>query len=178
MSPPKTSQNSKEFAQLLKLYIDRKPKKVLEIGTHEGGTFYYWLRCATPNTIVGSIDEQRIEPERYNEWLAPGADYNYITCKSNDLGAYHFAKELGQLDWLFIDGGHSYDEIKHDFETYSPLVVPGGIIALHDIYSYSPYNSSVDYYWAKIKRLYQSEEILEFNKETGILGPGIGVIFI
>ncbi|WP_276480584.1 class I SAM-dependent methyltransferase [Paraflavitalea pollutisoli] len=35
-------------------------------------------------------------------------------------------------DFIFIDGDHSYDGIKKDWEQYSLKVRPGGIIALHD----------------------------------------------
>ena len=33
---------------------------------------------------------------------------------------------------LWIDGDHSYEMVKQDFEKWSPFVVEGGIIALHD----------------------------------------------
>ena len=38
-----------------------------------------------------------------------------------------------KLDFLFIDGDHSYDGVKADFEMYAPMVRPGGLIAFHDI---------------------------------------------
>src|SRR6202021_3047068 len=38
-----------------------------------------------------------------------------------------------KLDYLFIDGDHTYDGVKRDFEMYSPLVRSGGMIAFHDI---------------------------------------------
>lgn len=34
---------------------------------------------------------------------------------------------------LFIDGDHSYQASKMDFAMWSPFVVPGGIIAFHDV---------------------------------------------
>jgi len=34
---------------------------------------------------------------------------------------------------LFIDGEHSYEAVKADFELWSPFVVEGGIIAFHDV---------------------------------------------
>jgi glycosyltransferase involved in cell wall biosynthesis len=37
---------------------------------------------------------------------------------------------------LFIDGEHSYDASKKDFELWSPFVVSGGYIAFHDIDNY------------------------------------------
>lgn len=38
-----------------------------------------------------------------------------------------------QIDILFIDGDHSYDGCKKDYEKYEPFVKPGGIIIMHDI---------------------------------------------
>lgn len=37
-----------------------------------------------------------------------------------------------EADFIFIDGDHSYNGIKNDWELYSKKIVPGGIIALHD----------------------------------------------
>ena len=37
------------------------------------------------------------------------------------------------LDFLFIDGDHSYDGVRQDYESYAPLVRPGGLIGFHDI---------------------------------------------
>ncbi len=34
---------------------------------------------------------------------------------------------------LFIDGDHSYEASREDFECWEPFVVPGGLIAFHDI---------------------------------------------
>jgi predicted O-methyltransferase YrrM len=36
-------------------------------------------------------------------------------------------------DFLFIDGDHTYQGVKQDFQMYSPLVKKGGIVAFHDI---------------------------------------------
>jgi predicted O-methyltransferase YrrM len=36
------------------------------------------------------------------------------------------------IDFIFIDGDHSYEGIKRDWEDWSVKVKPGGIIALHD----------------------------------------------
>jgi cephalosporin hydroxylase len=37
-----------------------------------------------------------------------------------------------KIDFLFIDGDHSYKCVKADYDNYSPLVRKGGIIAFHD----------------------------------------------
>ena len=36
------------------------------------------------------------------------------------------------LDFLYIDGNHSYESVKKDLELYYPKVQPGGIIGGHD----------------------------------------------
>ena len=39
---------------------------------------------------------------------------------------------LPKTDILFIDGGHSYEELKNDIRQYQPLVSSGGLMILHD----------------------------------------------
>jgi hypothetical protein len=54
--------------------------------------------------------------------------------------AYHVADSVemaqgfedGSLDWVYIDAGHSYKDIKADYEAWEPKVRSGGIIAGHD----------------------------------------------
>lgn len=38
-----------------------------------------------------------------------------------------------EIDMLFIDGGHIYDQIKADFDLFYRHVRHGGIVALHDV---------------------------------------------
>lgn len=45
------------------------------------------------------------------------------------------AKWRGPIRLLFVDGEHSYEAVKRDVELWSPFVVPGGIVALHDVHN-------------------------------------------
>jgi predicted O-methyltransferase YrrM len=36
------------------------------------------------------------------------------------------------LDFVFIDGDHSYEGLRGDWEAWSGLIAPGGVVALHD----------------------------------------------
>ena len=57
-----------------------------------------------------------------------------------------------KLDFLFIDGDHSYVGVRKDFEMYSSLVRKGGVIALHDIVHHPPATRvDVDKFWNEIK---------------------------
>lgn len=43
-----------------------------------------------------------------------------------------FVKQGIKIDFLHIDADHSYEGVKKDFELYSTIMNPGGIISLHD----------------------------------------------
>ncbi|WP_257666864.1 class I SAM-dependent methyltransferase [Parapedobacter tibetensis] len=45
-----------------------------------------------------------------------------------------FHKDFNRIDFLFIDGDHSIEGCKTDFDLYSPKIVSGGFIAFHDFY--------------------------------------------
>lgn len=65
-----------------------------------------------------------------------------ICVETNMLKSYHLligdSVEMSinvpdsTLDWIYIDAGHSYEEVKADFEAWFPKVREGGIISGHD----------------------------------------------
>lgn len=44
----------------------------------------------------------------------------------------YFVKEDIKIDYLHIDAGHSYEDVKQDFELYSKQLSEYGIISIHD----------------------------------------------
>ena len=40
----------------------------------------------------------------------------------------------GGLGMVFVDGGHSLDAALADYRTWAPHVLPGGILAIHDVF--------------------------------------------
>lgn len=54
--------------------------------------------------------------------------------KSTSEDAYHdfFVRQDIKIDFLYIDGDHSYEGVKKDFELYSNLLTDNGIIVIHD----------------------------------------------
>ena len=43
-----------------------------------------------------------------------------------------FVKEDIKIDYLHIDAGHTYEDVKNDFELYSKILSPNGVISIHD----------------------------------------------
>lgn len=44
----------------------------------------------------------------------------------------YFVKEDIKIDYLHIDAGHSYEDVKRDFDLYSKRLSDHGVIAIHD----------------------------------------------
>jgi predicted O-methyltransferase YrrM len=68
---------------------------------------------------------------------------NRITFQRGDSAniASHLQKDVGQrIDFIFIDGDHRYEGLQCDWEAWTPLIVPGGIVALHDSVSSTTVN--------------------------------------
>jgi predicted O-methyltransferase YrrM len=72
---------------------------------------------------------------------------------------------------LFIDGDHSYDGVRQDFEMYAPLVRPGGLVAMHDINTLAE-DHHVWRYWGEIKERHRTEEIIA-DRSTNKYGLGL-----
>ncbi len=78
------------------------------------------------------------------------------------------------IDFLMIDGDHTYSGVKSDFEDYGPLVRSGGLVAFHDIAPGPAENvGGVPDFWREVKSRFDHEEFVEDWKQGGF---GIGVI--
>jgi len=57
---------------------------------------------------------------------------HFIYGDSADVNVISQAANYGRFDAVFIDGNHSYEYVKSDYQHYSPFVKQGGIVAFHD----------------------------------------------
>ena len=76
-----------------------------------------------------------------------------------------------EIDYLHIDGDHSYEQVKKDFKNYSKKVKKSGFITLHDAAEYSP--CGVRKYLNELKKLNEYnviifEDKVQVNDFTGI----------
>ena len=86
----------------------------------------------------------------------------------------------GQIDFLFIDGDHTYEGARADFELYVPLVRSGGIVALHDILEHvQDPECEVDRVWSEVSIGRRSAEFVDrADKRGGGPWGGIGVLWM
>lgn len=132
---------------------------ILEVGSYCGRSTLYLaagVREAEADSVVFSIDhhrgsEEHQPGEEYHDPRLVDADGRVDTLAAfratidqagvDDVvvGVVGTSQTVGRhwstpLGMVFIDGGHSSDGARTDLEAWSPLIVPGGLLAIHDVF--------------------------------------------
>ena len=184
----RADQVKEEIEELLAYVEDRTPKTLCEIGSRRGGTLALFSNVAASDADIFAIDIgysnlqerylKKIVLRKQRLTLSKGNSQSPETIE-------RFRRWLDgrTLDFLFIDGDHSYSGVQADYENYSRFVGPGGIIAFHDIHTdfrarYGIQTSSntgeVPQFWHEISQNENSKEIIHDIEQDGF---GIGIIF-
>jgi len=176
-----------EISQLMKSLAKVQPKVALEIGTAGGGTLYLISKVCAPDATIISVDlpaglfgggHPNWRNPLYESFASDRQTIHLIRGDSHESSTVRRIEGLlkgRRIDFLFIDGDHTYEGVKRDFELYSKFV-DQGIIALHDIVP-GPYEAvgEVPKFWSEIKREFKHREIV---KNFGQGGWGIGIIYV
>lgn len=174
-------QNKDEIAALFKVVEQIRPRTVIEIGTGWGGTLFLFATVASPDAILISIDlPSSLFGRGYPEWKDSlyrsfARDRQKIELvrgnshQASSVEAVERVLRNRQVDVLFIDGDHTYEGVKKDFELYSPMMRKGGLIAFHDI-TPSLNNSEIEVpqFWNELRDAYENLEIKFQQDEAGI----------
>jgi len=130
----------------------------LEIGGYCGkSTLYLGLACKETGSILYSVDHHRgseeqqpgqeyYDPDLYDEAEGRVDTFRFFRrtieqsglldtvvtiVASSNLVARMWSTPLA---FVFIDGGHSYVTALTDYSSWSPHLMPGGTLAIHDIF--------------------------------------------
>ena len=122
-------QSLDELEQLVAEIGDRKFCSMAEIGSYRGGTVWLYSLLFGADGCVFTIVDIKIGP-MVRKVIAEiqkrkDIDFNLYQMESNQA-------KISAVDFLHIDADHRYHMVKADYERFSPKVVPGGIILLHD----------------------------------------------
>jgi len=182
------AQVKSEFLELLKIFKEKSPEVVLEIGTAKGGTLFCFSKLAPPNATIISIDlpdgnfgggYPKSKIPLYQSFKKDGQNMFLLREDSHSEQTVQKLKEIlngKKVDFLFIDADHTYEGVKRDFELYSPLMARNSIISFHDIAPIPGASRTfVNAFWNEIKGNYKYKELIE-NKNQG--WAGIGVLFL
>jgi len=183
----KPIQKKAEIETLLKILNKYSPKNILEIGTAAGGTFFLLTKIADKKATIISIDlpegpfggkyYPNSNMQIYESFANTKQKIHLIRSDSHERSTLKKTKEIlnsQKLDFLLIDGDHTYNGVKKDFEMYRELVQKDGIIAFHDI-NEGPkeFVGGVMKFWKEIKSKHSSFEVIDFHS-----GEGFGIGFI
>ncbi|HTW45080.1 MAG TPA: class I SAM-dependent methyltransferase [Acidobacteriaceae bacterium] len=178
----KPFQIDEELASLAKEVRDLSPMNVLEIGTAKGGTLFLWTRLAQRDAVIVSIDlpggkfgggYSNRRATIYRRFARKGQQLHLMREDSHAQATFEKAKQLfGEkpVDLLFIDGDHTYEGVKRDWEMYSQLVRAGGLIVFHDIAGNYD-DTQVKRLWDSIKSDYKYREYAVHP--DGLYGIGV-----
>jgi predicted O-methyltransferase YrrM len=123
-----------ELAGFLALLADLQPQVIVEIGCDAGGTLWAWQQLVPPPRKLIGLDLPKAQFSTGRELNTHGVRMVYGDSHAD--GTYAELVEAldgDAVDFLFIDGDHTYNGVKQDYETYVPLLADDGIVMLHDV---------------------------------------------
>ena len=122
-----------------------RPKLIVELGVHNGLSFFTFCQSLQENDIDGvayAIDcwegdehTDAYDESVYEEVSAHAREYyrgiSYLLRMYFSEALQHFEDE--SIDLLHIDGLHTYEAVQEDFNSWYPKVKPGGVVLFHDV---------------------------------------------
>jgi predicted O-methyltransferase YrrM len=104
---------------------------ILEIG-FKGSSFHIMSQLSTGKKVAVDLEDNG--RTIWSHYMMYDEDFKLFIADSQTEKTKNLVKEFcPQYDLIFIDGDHSYDGVKKDFELYQELLSPRGYIVFHDI---------------------------------------------
>jgi hypothetical protein len=177
-TPPSAWRHHLPFAFFL--IAAMRPKKVVELGSYMGASFFAFCQavkefkieceCYAIDTWAGDEHAGYYGDEVYEAVVAAHSYYkDFAYLLRMDFDKANKLKETDNIDLLHIDGLHTYEAVKHDFETWLPKMSDEGVIIFHDTAEMKD-DFGVWRLWDEISPKYPSFNFMH--------GHGLGVLLV
>ena len=115
--------------------------RIVEIGVWHGVTTAVLRRAMAPDGVLWAVDpfptgrlgfSAQRPIARRTVARVPRGTVEWVRETGRTAGERHRALGLPLLDLVFLDADHTYDAVMDDWNVWSPLVAPGGVVCVHD----------------------------------------------
>lgn len=160
-----------------------RPSLYVELGTHSGNSYFSFCQAAREDNIAvkcyavdtwqgdehagnygGDVFEQ-VSVHNQTHY----AGFSRLLRMTFDDAANYFSD--ASIDLLHIDGLHTYEAVKHDFETWLPKLAPGAIVLFHDI-NVRERGFGVWKLWEELQQRYAAHHEFVHSHGLGVLCVG------
>jgi predicted O-methyltransferase YrrM len=161
-----------------------QPKTIVELGSHYGCSLFAFAQAAKDAKLkvtINGVDTWQGDEQAgfYGEEIIEGVkkiQKQKFKSQKINLIRKKFIEALsdfedGSIDLIHIDGLHTYDAVKEDFDTWLPKLAKDGVMLFHDITGEAAKKKygSVKH-WKEVSAKYPSLQ-LNHNWGLGILFP-------
>jgi GT2 family glycosyltransferase/uncharacterized coiled-coil protein SlyX len=157
-----------------------KPGIFVELGTHTGNSYFSFCqavsendletKCYAVDTWVGEEHSGYYGDEVYHQVSEHNqkhyAGFSRLLRMTFDEALDGFAD--ASVDLLHIDGLHTYDAVRHDFESWLPKLAPGAVVLLHDV-NVRERGFGVWRLWEELKKRYPGHFEFIHSQGLGVL---------
>ena len=134
------------IAQILSRLVSyTQSQHILELGTSLGITTAYLAKGAKANAQIHTIEASKEVLNITFQNKLPQVQYHLGTF---DEVLPNLLPQIGSLDYLFIDGNHSYEATLRYFEMAKPFIHNNTVIVFDDIY----WSKGMTQAWEEIKQ--------------------------
>ena len=159
-----------------------KPRSLVELGTHSGNSYFAFCQAMAAwalgshayavDTWRGDEHSGEYDEEVFAEVLhfnnAHFRQFSTLLRTTFDDARLYFPD--ASIDLLHIDGMHTYEAVRHDFETWQSALSSRGVVVLHDT-NVRERNFGVWRLWQELQARFPSFEFKHSNG-LGVLGVG------
>ena len=156
-----------------------RPKIIVELGTHKGSSYFSFCqsvaemnfnsKCYAVDTWQGDEHAGVYSNEIYELVCSRNERYSKFSSlirKRFEDAVFDF--DNNSIDLLHIDGLHTYEAVKNDFETWLPKLKPGSIVLFHDV-EVKERGFGVDKYWSELILTYEQNYLFEHSFGLGVI---------